>query len=449
MRRGKIILAILAGTSLVAGCGQTSASGSKTLTIAYWAFGPRGKSYAAWFNQVKPAFEKQHPGVTIVLEPIAAAENDFYTKLDLMMKSPSTAPDVVTEDTFLINADASAGLIQPLNSYVSSWKNWSQFEPAAKQAVTNKVGNIYGVPYDSDSRGLWYNVNLFKKAGLPVPWHPHNWNDIIAAATTLKAKDPGVIPFWSYVGKATGEATTMQDFEMLLYGTGNSLYDSSTNKWIVSSPGFLSSLQFIQNVYSHGLGPQLSQILNGQANNTETTQLMPEQKIGIALDVNVITANWLPQGPAPWPSATKTYDLTAMPTENGQSPGYTSMSGGFALSMSAHTKNKDLAWQFIQMATSEKNMRTIDIGLSGLPTRTDVIADPSYANAPGQVFKQATSFLQYTHYRPANAQYPEVSTAIQTAVESVATGSLSPQQAMAQYAQSVTRMVGASGVEHQ
>ena len=35
---------------------------------------------------------------------------------------------------------------------------------------------------------------MFKKAGLPVPWTAHNWNDILTAAEKIKARVPGVVP---------------------------------------------------------------------------------------------------------------------------------------------------------------------------------------------------------------------------------------------------------------
>lgn len=429
---------------------QTSSSATnqstnnKVIKVAYQQFGAPPIWQEEWLKKAKTGFEKDHPGVTIQLEPIQASENDFYTKIDLMMKSEGTAPDVVTEDTFLINSDASAGYLSPLNDYVSKWSDWSQFSDAMKAGSTGSDSNVYGVPYSTDTRGIWYDVNLFKKAGLPVPFAPKNWDDVLTAAKIIKEKVPSVIPFWAQVGKATGEATTMQTFEMLLYGTNDTLYDDSSKKWVVKSQGFLDSLNFIHTIYSKGLGPQLSQVLNGQAGNTESQQLMPKEQIAMALDGNWIPGSWQNGGAAAWPDGTKTYQLAAMPTQNGQSPGFTSMSGGWALSISKLAKNKDLAAQFIEYAVNKDNDQWYDVHQGNLSPRNDVAADPNYANAPGQAFAAATQFTKFTHFRPANPQYPSVSTAIQTAVESVATGASTPQQAMDQYAASVQRIVGAN-----
>nr|WP_245645029.1 extracellular solute-binding protein [Peribacillus loiseleuriae] len=154
------------------------------------------------------------------------SEGDYFAKVALMLKSKNTAPDLVTEDTFMVNSDASAGYLEPLDEQVENWDDWANFTENVKKGVSAEDGKVYGVPYNTDSRGIWYNKDLFAKAGLPVPWEPRTWDDILHAARTIKEKSPaGVIPLWMNSGKATGVATSMQTFEMLLYGTKTPLYD--------------------------------------------------------------------------------------------------------------------------------------------------------------------------------------------------------------------------------
>ena len=154
------------------------------------------------------------------------AENAYYTKLDLMNQSASTAPNVMYEDTFLVNSDVAAGYLAPINSYLAKWSGWKEFSPAAQAAAKGANGKIYGVSMGTDTRGLYYNKQIFAKVGLPVPWHPTSWAQVLAAAETIKAKDPGVTPINVYGGMGEGEGSTMQGFEMFLYGTNNWLWDS-------------------------------------------------------------------------------------------------------------------------------------------------------------------------------------------------------------------------------
>jgi multiple sugar transport system substrate-binding protein len=451
----------MALSALVASCGMPSAttrpsagmpkaapaaSARGTITVAFQQFGG-GHSTQDWLSSVTNQFEKMYPGAKVVLEPINASENDYYTKLDLMNQSAKTAPDIMVEDTFLVNSDASAGYLMPMNKFVNSWPDWKKdFYPAMQAAAESTNGTVYGVPFNTDTRGLWYDKVLFKKLGLPVPWQPHSWADILKAAETIKAKAPGVVPFWFYSGKPMGEASTMQGFEMLLYGTKNTLFDPKTDKWIVKSPGFLNSLQFVQNIFKSGLAEPLQDALTPNSSQIATQQLMPQQKVGILLDGVWEYGNWLPTGAKPWPNWYKVYDVAKMPDQYGG--GYTSLSGGWTLSISSKSKHAQEAWDFIKIATDKNNMLNIDLMDANVTPRKDVAAMPAYKSAGHGMLARFASFNAFTHFRPAYAQYPAISNDIQTAMENVMTG-MSPQAAMNQYAQQVTQYVGRARVTAQ
>lgn len=437
---------ILAASGMIGltGVGVSSAATSKTITIAYQQFGG-GHQTQDWLTSVKTQFEKKYPGDKVVLEPINASENQYYTKLDLMNQSAKTAPDVMVEDTFLVNSDASAGYLMPLNKYVKTWPDWNKdYYPPMQKAAESTNGTIYGIPFNTDTRGLWYDKVLFKKIGLPANWQPHSWADILKAATLIKKKAPGVTPLWFYSGTPMGEASTMQGFEMLLYGTHNTLYDGKTKKWIVSSPGFLDSLKFIQTIFKTGLAESLQNALTPNSSTIASQQLMPKQKVGILLDGEWEFSNWEPTGPAPWPNWYKVYGLAKMPKQNGG--GFTSMSGGWTLSMSSKTQHAAEAWDFIKLATNKTNTLKIDLLDGNVTPRKDVAAMKQYKKFQHGILSRAASFNAFTYFRPAYAQYPSISNDIQTAMESVMTGG-SPEQAMKQYAKQVTKYVGAKNVE--
>lgn len=434
-----VCLSTLMLVPAISGCQSKSSSGnSKTVTVAYQISGT-ADPFGTWLKDVTKQYNAKNPGITIKAAPINADENTFYTKLDLEMKSGNTCPDVVTEDTFLINSDAAAGYIQPISDKVSSWSDWSQFITNIKQGVTGSDGKVYGIPYSTDSRGLWYNKTVFAKAGLPADWQPKSWNDVLAACKAIKEKCPGVVPFWTPVSKAEGEATSMQDYEMLLYGTGERLLDSN-NKYIVGSSGILDSLNFISTIFKSGYGPSMADIMNGQASNTASQTFLNKDKLGIYLMGNWITGNYISTGASPWPDYTKNLGFAAMPTEKGQDPGTITLAGGWALSIPTKAKNASGAWDFIKFAMNKDNLQSVDIALGNLTTRSDVATDSEYTKTPFN--DVASKFLETAQFRPTDTNYPKVSTAIQTMVESVATGSSTPEKAMAQYATDVKGIVG-------
>lgn len=238
-------LTALASTTLAA-CGSGSGSDPDTVKVSFKQSTDNSvKVMDTYLGDIKKQFEKANPGKKVELVPIKAPDSEYYTKLQQMLRSPKTAPDLVYEDTFLINSDITSGYLKPLDEYLAKWKDWDQFVDSAKAAAQGEDGKTYGVPDGTDTRGLWFSKDVFAKAGLPADWQPKTWDEVLDAARTIKEKVPGVTPINVYTGKPAGEAATMQGFEMLLYGTGDSgtdpLYDKGSKKWITAGQGFKDS----------------------------------------------------------------------------------------------------------------------------------------------------------------------------------------------------------------
>ena len=425
------------------GSGGASDPASKTITIAYQKFGAFTQM-DSHMTKVKAEYEAAHPGMTVKLNPIQADENDYYTKLNLMNRTASTAPDVLYEDTFLVNSDIDAGYLAPLDDYTSKWADWSQFTESAQSAGKGADGKIYGVPMGTDTRALYYNKDVFAKAGLPTDWQPKSWNDILVAARAIKAKEPDVLPFNIYSGKGAGEGSTMQGLEMLLYGTKNTLYDDASKKWITSSPGLTDSFNFLKTVYDEGLAPKPQDALDPQWGTKLSTSLIPSGKVGIALDGSWQTGTWKTGGAKPWPQYSKTLGVAAMPTQNGEAPGATSMSGGWLLAVGAKSKNKDAAFDFVSMALNQANTKSYDIAASQISERKDVSSDPEYL-ASDPFTKTFTDLVQYTHFRPAYSKYPRISDALQSTMETVMTDQAPVDKALQNFQNTAKGIVGPDG----
>ncbi len=441
--------ALTAATSLaLTACGSdSSGSSAKSIKVVYWQnLDSTNKLQANYLATMVKDFTAANPGTKVNLVPVTASENDYYTKIQLMMRSPATAPDLVYEDTALINSDIAGGYLKPLDAYTAKWADWSQYADAAKGAVTGASdGKVYGVPDNTDTRGIWYNKQLFQQAGISVPWQPKTWADVLSAARTVKAKLPDVTPLNLYTGTAGGEASSMQGFEMLLYGTpagDKSLYDASQKKWVVGSKGFKDALEFVHTVYSQGLGPAKEQALGANFGTTVGTELIPEGKLAMDIDGSWMPNNWGPSSAKPWTEWQSTMGTAAMPTQNGQAPGRTSMSGGWAWSVPAKAKNPDLAWKFLSTALGTKTNSAKWNELNAtIAVRTDVAADPTYLKSvsTNEFF---TELVTDTHYRPGLPAYNQVSTAIQKAMESVTTGQSSVDEAAETFDNDVKSAVG-------
>lgn len=442
---------VAAGAFALVGCssggsqsGESGDASGKTITVVY----QKTSSFHQLddlFQTVKPAFEAAHEGVTVNLQPIEAEQDQYFTKLALMNGSKSTAPDVIYEDTFQVMSDAAAGYLAPIDDYLTDWSDWSQFEDAAKKAGLGVDGKTYGVSMGTDTRGIYFNKKIFEEAGLPTDWQPKTWDDILDAARTVKEKVPDVTPLNVYAGKAGGEQTTMQGFEMLLYGTDSTLYDESTQKWITGSQGFKDALTFYDTIYSEGLAPSLDVALDANVGSRVSTELLPQGKLAIAIDGSWLPGGWI-SGENKWADWDSTMGFAKMPTQNGQGDGFTSMSGGWLLSVGSQSENPDLAMEFIKMALNKENSLTYDTTNSQIAVRDDVATDPEYLNYNSS-FKFFSGLVQYTHFRPATPDYSQISSNIQAATESVVSGQATPDQAASTYDDGLVSIVGKDATE--
>lgn len=431
--------ALTACSSGDGGSSDDASGGDTTVTVAYQ------KTTA--FHQLddmlqvaKTQFEDANPGITIDLQPIEAEQDQYFTKLALMNGSPETAPDVIYEDTFQIRSDAAAGYLAPIDDYLAKWDEWGQFYENAKQAGLGDDGKTYGVSMGTDTRAIYFNKTIFEQAGLPADWQPENWDDIISAAKTVKEKVPDVIPLNIYAGKAAGEATTMQGFEMLLYGTKDTLYDTDSSKWVVGSQGFKDSLDFVKTVYGEELAPPLDIALDAAVGNRVSTELLPQGKLAMAIDGSWVPGGWI-SGENAWPEWEQTMGMAKMPTQDGSDPGATSMSGGWTLAVGANAKDKQAAFDFITTALNKENTFKYDTENSQIAVRKDVAEDPAYVSY-NPSFAFFSDLVDVTHFRPATPDYSQISSNIQVAAEAMATGQQSAEDAAKAYDEAVKGIVG-------
>ena len=438
-KAGALAAAGLMAVTLAA-CGGGDEADASKVTVTFRQFG-NDRVIENFLKDAKGEYEQAHPGTTIDLQPIVASNDDYSTKLQLQMRSPRTSPDLVYEDTFLINSDIEAGYLRPLDEYIAAWPDWNNFVDTAKAAGRALDGKTYGIPTGTDTRGVWFNKEILARAGLPADWQPTTWDDLLTAARAIKAAEPDVIPLSIYAGTPLGEAASMQGFEMLLYGTGDTLYDHASQKWVVGSKGFSDALQFLQTVYSEGLGATPQQVLAPNWNDTVAQELIPKGQVGIAVEGSWLSNNWLESGANPWPQWNTVMGWTAMPTKDGQAPGKVSMSGGWTWAIPQNADNPDAAWEFSKLLNDKSHQLKFAIDEVQIPVRKDVTADPSYAAAnPSNEF--FASLVPITTYRPAYAVYPRVSNEIQVATESVITGSADVAAAATQYDNQVRSIAG-------
>lgn len=452
MKKRSIFAATLFFSALILGaCGaegeegqatdSNGSEGDKTPIEITWRGTGESDNIRRYLEGFETDFESDNPDIDIVLAPIMASEGDYFSKVALTMQSPDTAPDIVSEDTFMLSSDANAGYLASLDEHVESWEGWDMFIENIKTGTTGEDGSIYGIPTTTDSRGIWYNKQVFADAGLPEDWQPNSWEDVYAAGEAIKNSGSDAVPFSMNVAKANGEAVSMQTFEMLLYGTGETLYDSDTQKWNVNGQGIVDSLEFVDEIMNQReLGPSLSIALNSSYGSVMTQDLLPNGGVGMVLDGNWNIGNYLEGGAAPLDNPEEVLGFATFPTQNGEEPGFVTMAGGWSWAIPENAQNQEASWRVIEAMSSKESQADRAVIEGTLTVREDSAEDSRYLERP--LIEPATKALENAQFRPKNDLYPNVSIEIQNAVEAVASESMTPEEAAASYKEAVTGIVG-------
>jgi multiple sugar transport system substrate-binding protein len=414
------------------------------LRVAFQQFGS-GTIKEEWITTAAQEFSAENPELSVELVPIVASENDYFTKNELLMSSPRTSPDLVYEDSFILLSDVGAGYLQPITDLVEGFEHWDDIAEASKEAVSGEDGEIYGVPITTDTRAIWFHKEVFAEAGLPEDWQPGSWEDILEAARAIRDSGSEATPFFMFAGTPQGEKASMQGFEMLLYGTAEEgwLYDRDSEKWVLGSPGFIDALTFLRTLFEEELTLPLGQHLDPNISESIYSTLLPEKKLGMLIDGSWISQNWTETAPRPWPEWPEVLGLADMPTQDGG--GTVTLAGGWGLSIPRHVTDRDVAFRFLQKLVSTETLIDYAIADNHITVREDVAADERYLGYSPAV-EYFTDQLENAYYRPALPAYPEVSSAIQEAMEAVMTGS-TPEDAAAAYDATVLDIVGEDDVQ--
>ncbi len=396
-----------------------------------------------WINDkgVVAAFEEAHPGVKIELRPIASTEGDYATLLALQLSSEKTAPDIFMEDTYMTATDAAAGYLACLDDYLAAWDEYDHYVPGAKAAVLGSDGKSYGVPISTDSRGIWYSLPVFEAVGIPTPWQPKSWEDVLDAARAIRKynDDNGknIQPLHITVGAINGEAVSMQTFEMLLYGTKDAMYKDG--KWLVAGKGLDDTFGFIDTVYKENLGVSLDIALSADGLPTVVAYMFPNALVGMSMNVSTLIGYWLPGAAAPIDNIKEKIGFAAMPTQFGD-PATVTICGGWSWAISSYCEHKDLAFEFLAFCGNQENATNRSIYDGRMSPRDDSLSVGAYAGIP--FIDDIYAYMDYAFVRPKDEAYAAVSAQIQTLVEELASGSLTPAQAAEQYRIRVTNVVG-------
>jgi multiple sugar transport system substrate-binding protein len=443
---------IVAGGSAAFASGANAKSSKSGITVLYtnnYVFDSDALA-AAWWKSIAGQWKAADPSTPLTLLGTGGTDVDEMNKAAILFRSAAQTPCVIQLPTTYVGQFAGSGYLAPLNSYLSGSSApafWTGM-PKGVQAMSTIGGKVYAVNVGNNDSGLVYNKVMLAKAGVPMPWVPKTWADVIAVAKKVHKAEPKVYALWIGAGVGAGPTNILQGIGNLIYGSTNpTMYDTKTGKWVVDSPGLTAALKFYQTVFKDGLGAPTSELFPADSVGNPP-QLLQEGKLAISLGSNWYTGDWLKGSGAPWPAASKDVGIAPIPTENGQAPGSATTLGGWAFAVTNACPNKAAAWKFITLAESPSNQLSTAIGAGFVPPDTSVGKLPA--------FVQSSLYqLQFSQYAaegislPNSTNFPVYARALNTVTGDFAQNpnSETVAAALSTISSLVSQQLGASSVE--
>jgi multiple sugar transport system substrate-binding protein len=176
-----VAVAALAAVGMT-GCSASGGSDGGKTTITYSNFISNGGNEKN-LTTIVDAFEKANPNITVKVTTTDYA--NYFTKLQTDL-SAGTQADVFDVDSGSYANFQADGVLAPLDGVDASKYRTSVLDSYKTD------GKQYGLPTSFSNVVLFYNKDLFDKAGVSYPTDSWTWADEQAAAKKLTDKAAGV-----------------------------------------------------------------------------------------------------------------------------------------------------------------------------------------------------------------------------------------------------------------
>ncbi|MEV4347848.1 sugar ABC transporter substrate-binding protein [Actinoplanes sp. NPDC049596] len=383
------------------GDGQSDEAGG-TVTIWSWKGPTQGLQEAA------KGYQLAHPEVKIEVTDVGNPA--IWTKITTGMAAGGAGlPDVMN-----IGVDYIGSYIEKFPtgledlSAKGAAKLEPDFAPGAWASGTGADGKVYGIPYEVNPAATFYRTDLFQKAGVDID-AIGSWDQLIEAGKTIKAKTGA-----SLFALDKSATTSAANYFQTLMALQDTFYFDEAGKITLDGEKQVKALGLLKKANDLGL------VANVSGNDGAQIQT---GKVPVAtMDGPAWMAGSLPESA---PEMKGKWGIRKeIPVETGGSS--SAIVGGTYLSMSATSKHKSAAWDFMQYALGTKEGEQALYKGGGLfPGYLPLLEDPSFSapdayyggQNPKQLFaselKAKSAKLNYTSdYAQALKAYDDAQTAV-------------------------------------
>lgn len=418
MKKKKSIIITLAVFMLLGFACNVFAGGKKEVeevqaipegTIEFWSYVPKDNPGLYLYID---KFNNSQDRIKIEAKFIPFAE--FKRQLTVALTG-GTPPDCVLVDNPDHAAFTEMGAFESLDNRIANWEYGKDdfYQGPWKSSIWE--GKQYGIPFETNTLALFYNVDMFKRVGLDPDRPPKTWEELTQYAAKLTGNDV----FGLSVCAMASEEGTFQ-WLPFLWQNGGDIYN-------LYSPEAVEALQLWVNWMEKGYVSQ--EIVNMD----QWSGVRPQfQNRKAAMMIN-----------GPWciaPMRQEVPDLNwkvaLLPKRKKQA----SAMGGVNFAI-MKGQNGDAAFEFIKWLYQRERVAEFWHKFGTLPLMPKIAETaPYWKDDP--VYKTFIEQMKYATPRGPHPKWPQISTAIYHALQEALTGVKIPENALENAAKKVEEITG-------
>jgi len=412
----------VAGASLLAvsaaGCSSGSSgggsSGGKVTITEFDYFTGGGNTAITWYNQ---QFMKTHPNITVQRTAVPYA--DLITKI-LQDASAGDMPNLMLIDNPNVPEVAATGQLVPLDG-MSGYTTKGYTTGAIAECTYQ--GKHYCYPMGTNTVGIFYNKAMLAAAHITPPT---TWTQLQADAKSLTTSAHYGIAF-----DATNDEQSTWQLEPYFWSNGGSLSN-------VSTPAVQQALQLWVSMVKDG---SASKSVLSWGQDPDLTQQFLHSKAAMIED-----GPWIfPELNAAGWKYNQQYGIVPIPVRAAGQKVVTPLGGETAdIGAGGSSAQQQAAWEWIEGMQQPTTMEHITSLSFYLPDKPAVIQQylkggPEYTVFANEIESARPRTTEY------GANYPKVSQAIWTAIQSAITGTASVGSALQTAQGTISGVSTASG----
>lgn len=319
-----------------------------------------------WQDELVPEFNKKFPYIDVTIDSTP------YTELLAkgLLDGTSTDPvyDLITLDDPWIPQLAEAGILLDLKKDAAEWTeddyDWDDFN-AAPLAAGEWDGGQYGVPLRSNLLLMFYNKDLYAKAGLDAPTPELTWDEYMEQVPDLvqDTNGDGDVDSWAVGLNWVRGVLSPPFWQTVLNSNGGELFDEDMNPTFNTNDG-VDALQMQVDLLDYAPPGALTY------NYTEPLDAFRQAKIA-----SIFTWGSAFKSAAVDPEVT-TLDPSqvGIQTMPAGSEGPSAHRGIWNGSVFKNSDNPEAAWAFLQWMSSKEGELWSSANLGTFPARVSTLS---------------------------------------------------------------------------